>query len=95
MTEERLQEIEARLRAATTEPWLAWGTAIISPRGLLGVFLRAEDAAFAAHARTDLVEVLWELRRLKSGVSAGNRSALAREEQDLDNLQFELPEELT
>ena len=81
MTPEYLAEIEARANAATEEPWIAeyskeQGCCVIphdahSTREAVAVcrlYLRAFDAEFIAHARTDVPRLVAEAKRLQAAV---------------------------
>lgn len=72
LTEERLQEIEARANAATWGPWeaLSDGTVMAdSEEGPLGVFVadvnKLTDAEFVADARTDIPALIAALREAR------------------------------
>jgi len=80
VNEARLAEIEARCEAATARPWINGETssgyrsiyaAIVSPetpRPLVTQLRgqnRKPDAAFIAHARSDVPELVREVRRLR------------------------------
>ena len=72
MTPERLAEIEARAEAATEGPWEAWDRGIgfevhVNAECLNSEFretFRQADAEFIAAARTDVPDLLAEVRRL-------------------------------
>ena len=82
MSEERLQEIEARANAATKGPWIAEDgeirTGVVLHRvGAVPLYkhvaqdmeygdcMSPEDADFMAHARTDVPDLISEVRRLR------------------------------
>ncbi|MDN5640688.1 MAG: hypothetical protein L0I17_07950 [Actinomycetia bacterium] len=88
MSDERLEQIQARAAAATPGPWEAWDTGdppaedeaqawIVTPGSLHLATLYAGDpsanATFAAHAREDIPTLLEEIDRLHEEVS-GQRS---------------------
>lgn len=74
MTDERLAEIEARANAATPGPWRYTLYFVMSPsQGLIadigpGSASVNSDAAFIAHARTDVPALLAEVRRLREEI---------------------------
>ena len=76
MTPERLAEIEARAEAATEGPWEAWDRGIgfevhVNAECLNSEFretFRQADAEFIAAARTDVPDLLAEVRRLQAAV---------------------------
>lgn len=79
MTEQQLDEIEARTNAATPGPWqgraeLASHIVCTAPKdGTYSVLWNAEwateaDAAFTAHAREDVPALLAEVRRLRAAM---------------------------
>jgi hypothetical protein len=74
--EKRLEEISARARAARPGPWEeqrigAHSSRVLAPRtphivhGTVGDLMRPPDAAFIAHARGDIPDLLEEVRRLR------------------------------
>ena len=82
ITEEQLNEIETRVEAATPGPWMLidrdidWWY-VETPEGLLATcnpsgeaIIGIEDAAFVAHARTDIPRLIEEVRRLRTKVTA-------------------------
>lgn len=83
MSDERLEQIQARAAAATPGPWEAWDTGdppaedearawIVTPGSLHLATLYAGDpsanATFAAHAREDIPALLEEIDRLHEEV---------------------------
>lgn len=80
MADERLAEIEARAQAATEGPWRV--QSVRRADNEIGVFVayvgslavlanepnksEQEDATFVAHARTDIPDLLAEVRRLRA-----------------------------
>lgn len=75
--EKRLQEIEARIKAATAPPWerdTVHGTGdVITPSGdLLAADCRDEDADLIAHGRQDLPDLLTDLREARSRIPVGH-----------------------
>jgi hypothetical protein len=82
MTPERIEQIEKRCNAATAGPWKVWGRAVMAdPKGtsnLADCFVvadtycnvdgspRGNDADFTAHARTDIPDLLSEIKRLRA-----------------------------
>lgn len=82
MTEEELQEIEARANAATEGPWdacLSSGVCRAPPgedhHSSIGHIRTKQDQEFIAHARTDVPKLVAEVRRLRklTGVGEGRR----------------------
>lgn len=86
LTEQQLDEIEARANTATPGPWCTVGAEIfqgaeytpdVSP--WIGETCRASggmgkaDAAFVAHARTDVPALVAEVRRLRSELATALR----------------------
>src|SRR4051812_2347468 len=81
-----LPEIEARLADVSPGPWTVvprqdkvghWYE-INGPRGIVrGRFLREADADFAAHARTDVAELLSRIDWLDTALQAAATRALA------------------
>lgn len=82
LTPEQLSEIEERTNAATEGPWIAeysseQGDCVIphdahSTREAVAVcrlYLRAFDAEFIAHARTDVPKLVAEVKRLQAAAS--------------------------
>jgi len=76
VTEQELKEIRARVDAATPGPWVRWTGGIVLQDDHSFVCEashftdrlhpgNAADAAFIAHARTDVVKLLDEVVRLK------------------------------
>jgi hypothetical protein len=107
MTPERLAEIEARADRALPGPWTArrdyvddlhFGsvrcTILEAPaRNLFAVAgMAMADAEFIAHARTDVVELLAEVHRLRSVVSERDRQlqALRRHRRITEGLDDEI-----
>lgn len=86
MTDEQLAAIRARCEAATEGPWTVrqygsptlGGGEFISGYGVVGPFQRGEqfdsraDAAFIAHARTDIPALLAEVERLRGDAALGS-----------------------
>ena len=67
MTDEQLQEIQARCEAATAGPWHREGDAIAETDNYeLGVVPYLPDAEFIAHARTDVPALVAALRELRA-----------------------------
>jgi len=71
MTEQELQAIEARERAATPGPWNGVGKGFetyIEARNstvVTSAYIDDEDVAFVVHARSDVPALLAEVRRLQ------------------------------
>ncbi len=73
LTPERLAEIEKRCNAATAGPWFPWLVEKVGWTIQVGVgwLFRAsakgteQDARFIAHARTDIPDLLSEIKRLR------------------------------
>lgn len=72
LSEERLREIEARAKSATEGPWFgsAGGRFVYgaTPGDEVAKFQRHPDAEFARHARTDVPDLLAEVKRLREGI---------------------------
>jgi hypothetical protein len=79
MTEAELAAIQARTDAATPPEWshvrdelghwrIVWTHSRNSSVGRRGKFFSDEDAAFIAHARTDIPALLAEVRRLREAL---------------------------
>lgn len=113
ITEERLAEIEARASAATSGPWLDCGpdienrgaqsVVLCDAYGARGV-LRAEDSAFISAARTDVPDLITNLRAARAEIErlkveadrrvAEEREACARDCVDVMN-EMDDPAEAT
>lgn len=68
MTDERLEEIEAREAAASEGPWEAIGLVVANEwpaKDVAEVLSNQNDADFIAHARLDIPDLLAEVRRLR------------------------------
>lgn len=98
MTEQQLQEIEARANATTPGPWeiernsSGWIDGIRAPNGDeivktdFGVYPpERPDAEFIAHARTDVPKLLAEVRMLKYYLEA-SQEALEQTKSDCARL---------
>lgn len=81
LSEQRLSEIRARLKAATPGPWRisrydsddvesgidGFQTSLLGIRsGDIPMFNDATDAEFVAHSHTDIADLLAEVERLKA-----------------------------
>lgn len=78
MTEARLANIGARAERATVAPWSVHAFSVRSEdRSLRAACFVHEDAAFIAHARTDIPDLLDEVRHQRAG-NERLREALGR-----------------
>lgn len=78
MTEEELQKIEARLKAAEPSPWKRSGLTVVVGRYMDEGYVIADcghhespdtapdNATFIAHAPTDIAALIAEVRRLRA-----------------------------
>lgn len=79
MTEEELEEIRARVEAATPPPWTVthawreptkWSVDPVAPMQEDDIFRTKEDAEFVAYARDDIPKLLAEVERLQGELRA-------------------------
>lgn len=79
MNEERLEEIRRRAEAATEGPWRIEEsryegsynvTSVNETHDLSACLCRPDDAEFISHAREDIPDLLAEVERLRSELSA-------------------------
>ena len=71
MTKDRLKEIEARADAATDGPWMSVDSYIGVEEAedqAVGETGRDADATFIAHARTDIPDLIAEVKRLQGEI---------------------------
>ena len=67
MTDEQIQEIEARADAATDGPWVPQCFAICGPKDIVAYIdnYDQDDLEFIAAARIDVPELIAEIRQLR------------------------------